>query len=51
MGAVVAVGLVTAAPAEATTPPPLTGEAFHEDLPTIISLTCPQPATSPASVR
>jgi hypothetical protein len=40
---VVAVGLIAAAPAQATTPPRLTGEAFHEDLPTITSLKCVQP--------
>ena len=40
MGAVVAVGLIAAATAQATTPPRLTGEAFHEDLPTITALKC-----------
>jgi hypothetical protein len=40
VGAVVAVGLAAAAPAQATTPPRLTGESFHEDVPTITSLKC-----------
>jgi hypothetical protein len=38
--AVVAVGLIAAASAQATTPPRLTGEQFHEDLPTITALKC-----------
>lgn len=40
MGAIVAVGLIAAAPAQATTPPRLTGEQFHGGLPTITSLKC-----------
>ncbi len=40
VGAVVAVGLIAAASAQATTPPRLTGEEFHEDLPTITALKC-----------
>jgi hypothetical protein len=36
----VAVGLIAAVPAVATTPPRLTGEAFREDLPTVTALDC-----------